>query len=51
MVLLMILETGLVNYNSKMPHVVIAIAYAATYVGEMDGRQYRYIKNHETDSE
>ena len=51
MVMLMVLETGIVNYNSKMPHVVIAIAYAATYVGEMDGRQYRYIKNHELDSE
>lgn len=51
MVLLMVLETGLVNYNSKMPHIVIAIAYASTYVGEMDGRQYRYIKNHELDSE
>ena len=45
MVLLMILETGLVTYNSKMPHVVIAIAYAATYVGEMDGKKYRYIEN------
>ncbi len=51
MVLLMIIETGLVNYNSKMPHVVIAIAYAATYVGEMDGRQYKYIENHDLDSE
>lgn len=45
MVLLVVLETGLVTYNSKMPHVVIAIAYAATYVGEMDGRKYRYIEN------
>lgn len=51
MVLLLIIETGLVNYNSKMPHVVIAIAYAATYVSEQDGRQYRYIENHELDSE
>ncbi len=49
MVLLMVLETGLVTYNSKMPHVVIAIAYAATYVGEMDGRQYRYIENNSLD--
>lgn len=49
MVLLLVLETGLVNYNSKMPHIVIAIAYAATYVGEMDGRQYKYIKNHKLD--
>lgn len=45
MLLLMVLETGLVTYNSKMPHVVIAIAYAATYVGEMDGRKYQYIQN------
>ncbi len=45
MILLMVLETGLVTYNSKMPHVVIAIAYAATYVGEMDGRKYKYIEN------
>ncbi len=45
MVLLMVLETGLVTYNSKMPHVVIAIAYAATYVGKMDGRKYQYIEN------
>lgn len=45
MILLVTLETGLVTYNSKMPHVVIAIAYAATYVGESDGRQYRYIEN------
>lgn len=51
MVLLLVLETALVNYYSKMPHVVIAIAYAATYVGEMDGRQYRYIENREFDSE
>lgn len=46
MILLVVLETGLVTYNSKMPHVVIAIAYAATYVGEMDGRKYKYIENH-----
>lgn len=45
MILLLVLETGLVTYNSKMPHVVIAIAYAATYVGDMDGRQYKYIEN------
>lgn len=45
MILLVVLETGLVTYNSKMPHVVIAIAYAATYVGEMDGRKYKYIEN------
>lgn len=45
MVLLMVLETGLVTYNSKMPHVVIALAYAATYIGEMDGRKYQYIQN------
>ncbi len=45
MILLMVLETGLVTYNSKMPHVVIALAYTATYVGEMDGRKYQYIKN------
>lgn len=51
MVLLLVLETALVNYYSKMPHVVIAIAYAATYVGEMDGRQYRYIENRQFDSE
>ncbi len=46
MILLLILETGLVTYNSKMPHVIIAIAYAATYVGELDGRKYKYIENH-----
>ncbi|MBR3836375.1 MAG: O-antigen ligase family protein [Clostridia bacterium] len=45
MILLMVLESGLVTYNSKMPHVVIAIAYASTYVGEMDGRKYQYIQN------
>ncbi len=45
MILLVVLETGLVTYNSKMPHVVISIAYAATYVGEMDGRKYKYIEN------
>lgn len=45
MILLLVLETGLVTYNSKMPHIVIAIAYAATYVGDMDGRQYKYIEN------
>ena len=49
MILLVVLETGLVTYHSKMPHVVIAIAYAATYVGEMDGRQYRYIENNSLD--
>ncbi len=47
MILLVVVETGLVVYNSKMPHVVIAIAYAATYVGEMDGRQYSYIEDNE----
>lgn len=47
MVMLMVLEVGVVTYNSKMPHVVIAIAYAATYVGEMDGRQYSYIEDNE----
>lgn len=47
MILLVVVETGLVVYNSKMPHVVIAIAYTATYVGEMDGRQYRYIEDNE----
>ncbi len=47
MILLMVLETGLVTYNSKMPHVVIAIAYAATYVGELDGRKYKYIENNQ----
>ena len=47
MILLVVLETGLVTYNSKMPHVVIAIAYASTFVGEMDGRQYSYIENNE----
>lgn len=45
MILMMVLETGIVTYNSKMPHVVISIAYTATYVGEMDGRKYRYIQN------
>lgn len=45
MILMMVLETGIVTYNSKMPHVVIAIAYTATYVGEMDGRKYKYIQN------
>lgn len=45
MILMMVLETGIVTYNSKMPHVVIAIAYTSTYVGEMDGRKYRYIQN------
>ncbi len=49
MILLVVLETGLVTYHSKMPHIVIAIAYAATYVGEMDGRQYRYIENNSLD--
>lgn len=49
MILLITLETGLVTYNSKMPHVVIAIAYAATYIGELDGRKYKYIENHSTD--
>lgn len=49
MILLVVLETGLVTYNSKMPHIVIAIAYAATYVGEMDGRKYQYIENNSLD--
>lgn len=47
MILLLVIEVGLVTYNSKMPHIVIAIAYAATYVSEMDGRQYSYIENNE----
>lgn len=45
MIMLVVLESGLVTYQSKMPHVVIAIAYTATYVGEMDGRKYKYIEN------
>lgn len=47
MLMLLVLEVGVVTYNSKMPHIVIAIAYAATYVGEMDGRQYSYIEDNE----
>ena len=46
MILLVVLETGFVTYNSKMPHIVIAIAYTATYVGDADGRKYSYIENH-----
>lgn len=45
MLLLVAIETGLVTYNSKMPHIVIAIAYTATYVGDADGRKYSYIEN------
>ena len=45
MILLVMIETGLVTYNSKMPHIVIAIAYTATYVGNVDGRKYTYIQN------
>ncbi|MBO5421632.1 MAG: O-antigen ligase family protein [Clostridia bacterium] len=45
MLLLLMIESGCVTYNSKMPHIVLAIAYTATYVGDMDGRQYKYIEN------
>lgn len=45
MILLIVIETGLVSYNSKMPHIVIALAYTATYVGDADGRKYSYIEN------
>ena len=48
MLLLVMIETGLVTYNSKMPHIVIAIAYTATYVGDVDGRRYSYIENQRT---
>ncbi len=45
MILLLVLETGLVTYNSKISHDVLAMAFTATYVGEIDGRKYRYIEN------
>lgn len=48
MLLLVVLETGFVTYNSKMPHIVIAIAYTATYAVDTDGRKYSYIENQRT---
>lgn len=45
MVLLLVLEIAHVTYHSKIPQMVIAIAYTATYVSEMDGRKYQYIGN------
>lgn len=43
MILLMVLEYGMVTFNAKTTQLIIAIAYTATYVGESDGRQYKYI--------
>lgn len=44
MILLMILEYGIVTANTKTSQIIIAIAYTATYVGESDGRKYKYIE-------
>ena len=43
--LLLVLEWGIVSVNSKSAQIVIAMAYTATYVGEDDGRKYKYIEN------
>ena len=45
MIVEMILEWGIVSFNTKTSQIVVALAYTATYVGESDGRKYRYIKN------
>jgi len=45
MVMLVVLESGMVTYNIKTIHLVVSMAYASTYVGETDGRQYKFIEN------
>lgn len=42
---LFVLEQGMVTYNAKTTQLVISMAYASTYVGESDGRHYKYIEN------
>lgn len=51
MVLLMLTEWGMVTVNSKTAQIIIAIAYTATYAGEIDGRQYKYIENNKNQME
>lgn len=51
MVLLIGLEYGMVTFNAKSTHIVIALVYASTYVGEDDGRKYQYIRNNLNDLE
>lgn len=51
MVLLIGLEWGIVTVNTKTSQIIIAMAYTATYVGEVDGRKYQYIKNNTNTAE
>ena len=45
LVILIIVESGYVTFNTKPIQIVLGMAYAATYVGADDGRQYKYIEN------
>lgn len=45
MIVLLIMEWGIVSFNVKTTHIIIALAYTATYVGESDGRKFGYIEN------
>lgn len=51
MVILMFLEYGMVSYQSKTTHLVIALAFAAVFMGEADGRKYSYIENNKNHME
>ncbi|MCQ2485713.1 MAG: O-antigen ligase family protein [Clostridia bacterium] len=44
MILLVVVEYGMVTENGKTAQIIIAIAYTSTYVGESDGRKYKYIE-------
>lgn len=45
MIMFLVIETGLVTYYSKMPQVVMAIAYTATYVSKENEQKYKYIED------
>lgn len=49
--LLIGLEWGIVTVYSKTAQIIVAIAFTSTYVSEMDGRKYQYIKDNTNVSE
>ena len=50
-IVIFVLEYGMVTYNSKTTQLVLAMAYTSTYVGEDDGRRYRYLSNNKNNLE
>lgn len=44
-VIIFVFEIGMVTYNFKTTQLILAMVYTSTYVGEDDGRLYRYISD------